>query len=404
MEFIIPTQSGDGFFQPVGYRNNTNTQHSIVLDLTMTGDSSGNVDSTDKKTFSMQLQEKLVIDRLSDVYLSSITTQNTKLNTSSDTANFILKINELTVHTATNQAGLVSEILITNNTKTDGTRSHKSNKLNYVCTVNPSTIRDLSGSITMNDKSTLLLDNTYVERVTSRYIPATGSTPATGIVLHGVSGGGNPFGGSPWFIHARQYDQNVVEGTSGKTPKHAELTNDLAYYTVSGSLTVLKSLGGKDIDEIDEDGVRAVVVGDIVYTKQHLGDGPLKQNELASASDPRSLVNDYNNDGTVDYDHTISSWVGSGPEAYHVAGSEFRSVGKVMTITDDGTTLWAGTTGRRLTFTGNSGHAGHHDKYGQDRGNISLSVGGSSLWIENTSKATTFRCIIELVIIPRKDK
>ena len=112
MEFIIPVKSDGHFFQPVGYRNHVNTQHTLTLDLEMTGDTTGSIDSTDKTTFSIQLQEKLIVDRLSDVYISGITTRNTKLNTSADTSNFILKINEFNIHTNTNQSGLVSKIII----------------------------------------------------------------------------------------------------------------------------------------------------------------------------------------------------------------------------------------------------------------------------------------------------
>jgi len=208
---------------------------------------------------------------------------------------------------------------------------------------------------------------------------------------------------SPYFEQVRQYDNTVVAAT-GTTP--TTITADTTYTAVSRSLVVLISSGGKYITETDEHGVRAIEPGEVVYTKQHLGDGPFKFDELTHATNDRSLVNDYNSDGTVDYDHTVSTWVGSGAEDYHVAGSEFRSIGIIKEIThypDIGPELYAGTTGKRITFL-KSGEDGHDPKYGEDRGNISRAVGGSSLWIENTSAATTFRCIIELVIIPRKDK
>jgi len=395
MEFIIPVKSDGHFFQPVGYRNHVNTQHTLTLDLELTGDSTGSIDSTDKKTFSMQLQDRLIIDRLSDVFISGITTQNTKLNTSAATANFILKINEFNIHTNTNQSGLVSKILIPNNTSTDGVANHKSSKLNYVCTLNPSTITNLSGSITTNDESTLLIDNEYIERVSSRY---TVGSPNTGIVVHKPSGA---FGGGAYTEHARQYDQTIVAAT-GTTPY--DITGDLGYYAMSTSLTVLLSRGGKHIDETDEDGVPGFAPGDIVYHKQFIGGGPKKFNELTHASTDRSLVNDYNDDGTVDYDHTVSNWT----------GTEFRSIGQVWEIILDGTTgTNYSTTAKMVKFTQNQDNADeaatacgctvtYDDKYGQDRGNISRAVGGSSLWLKNPSKATTFRCIIELVIIPRK--
>ena len=387
MDFVIPIQSDSLFFQPVGYRNNINTQHKITLDLEMTGDSSGNIDSTDKKTFITQLRDILVIDRLSDVYLSNVTTQNVKINSTSETSNFILTINEFNIHTSTNQPGLVSKIIIPNNTSADGLAIHKSNKLNYMCTLNPAMLLNLSGSITMNDESTLLIDNAYTERVSTRY---TTGTPNTGIVRYKPSG---VFGGGSYTEHARQYDQNDV-GDSGNTPDHSDHTGDLAYAFALESLTVLASLGGKHIDETDEYGNPAVVPGDILYVKQYVGDGPKKHDELTHATNDRSLVNDYNSDGTVDYVHTESNWT----------NSEFHSIGQVLTIISDSVSVLYSTTGKMVKFTEYAGHLPgftYDEKYGKDRPNMSRAVGGTSLWIENTSAATTFRCIIEFVIKPR---
>ena len=416
MDFVIPIQSDSLFFQPVGYRNNINTQHRITLDLEMTGDSSGNIDSTDEISFSTRLRDILVIDRLSDVYITGITTSNTKLNTSSANANFILKINEFNVHTNTNQSGLVSKIIIPNNATAKGVANHKSNKLSYMCTLNPSMLLNLSGSITMNDESTILIDDlAYVEREGSRYSAAR--DPQTGIVLHKAHTGGvgssTHGGGPPWFVHARQYDNTVVAAT-GTTP--ATITGDTAYSTVSRSIVVLRDTDGKHIDETDENGVRGIEPGEMLYTKQYLGGGPKRHDQLTHATDDRDLVNDYNSDGTVDYDYTQSTWVGSagGKYEYHVAGSEFRSIGQVFTVGNytDSPALFGGNPGKIITFmwnTDNDGDASVNDayydaKYGNDRGNIVLAAaGGSSIWIENRDRATTFRCIIELVIISRRE-
>tara|TARA_Y100000389_G_C17317542_1_gene441299 strand:+ start:378 stop:914 length:537 start_codon:yes stop_codon:yes gene_type:complete len=117
--------------------------------------------ASDFKTIDLSLTEPLKIDVLSDIYLDNFTTfhenSSGKFITSQESA-FVLNINEFNVQS--NIAGendkrnkvfnniVIPSDALTKNTVTKITKSHKSKKMNYICSINPTKISKITGSIT----------------------------------------------------------------------------------------------------------------------------------------------------------------------------------------------------------------------------------------------------------------
>ena len=98
-------------------------------------------------TFELDLQKPLIIDRLCDVYLEHFTT----FNSYSDfyAGYFLLDIDQFNIKNSTNDDLVKNRILIPNEASTNGiTKTHKSKKLNYICSINPTKLTKISGSLT----------------------------------------------------------------------------------------------------------------------------------------------------------------------------------------------------------------------------------------------------------------
>lgn len=109
------------------------------------------------KDFSVTLHEPLKIDKLSDIYLESLLTfkafQRNKVDGDEKTnyMGFILSINELPIQNNSSNANMFNKVFISNmdaGASTGGVSIHKSRKLNFICSVNPMTLSNISGSIT----------------------------------------------------------------------------------------------------------------------------------------------------------------------------------------------------------------------------------------------------------------
>ena len=124
--------------------------------------------ASDYKTIDLSLTEPLKIDVLTDIYLDNFTTfhenSSGKFITSQESA-FVLNINEFNVQS--NIAGendkrnkvfnniVIPSDALTKNTVTKITKSHKSKKMNYICSINPTKISKITGSITDLDGGTM---------------------------------------------------------------------------------------------------------------------------------------------------------------------------------------------------------------------------------------------------------
>lgn len=142
-------------------------------------DSINNDLSSNNGTFTTELTEPLIIDKLSDVYLESFTTNDCTANTASKDMCFLLDIDEFNINSNCafnasksasgvlhNTSGTYSfnRIVIPNeNDSGAGTKIHKSKKLNYICSINPTRISNINGKVTN-------LDNEHIIANTGRFI------------------------------------------------------------------------------------------------------------------------------------------------------------------------------------------------------------------------------------------
>ena len=119
-------------------------------------------------TINTILLEPLIIDKLSDVYLESVLTYGCTDKDDLHNLGFLLSIDQFNINTniASNTSGTTSnlqnphsfnKILIPNEHDGEVTAStiHKAKKLNYVCSINPTKISKITGTITNMDNITM---------------------------------------------------------------------------------------------------------------------------------------------------------------------------------------------------------------------------------------------------------
>jgi hypothetical protein len=143
--------SSDKTYLNSGYTDKRTKRHTLIIDHTI----GTNI------TFSVTLHEPLIIDSLSDVYLDSFTTFKTKnkltnFSTPSPPQHtfqpssflYLLDIDQFNVRTNTNDPLFKDKIIIPNESTDDAkTFNHMSRKMNYICSINPTTLEGITGSI-----------------------------------------------------------------------------------------------------------------------------------------------------------------------------------------------------------------------------------------------------------------
>ena len=85
---------------------------------------------------------------------------------------FLLGIDQFNIKTNTNDALLWDKIVIPNESTSltnVGTYVHKSKKMNYICSINPTTLENITGSI-MNHESTRILEDTTNGRFIAEFV------------------------------------------------------------------------------------------------------------------------------------------------------------------------------------------------------------------------------------------
>lgn len=148
-------------FQNQGYQFERRKTKTVLLDV------SSDIGQAMDENFSVKLVEPLIIDTLSDVYLDSFTTFNAIPNNTISSANmgFTFRINELNINSniAGNQdkslatsegipldSKKFNSIFIPNSSSGNDSKItvlHKSKKYNYICSINPGKISQLSGEL-----------------------------------------------------------------------------------------------------------------------------------------------------------------------------------------------------------------------------------------------------------------
>tara|TARA_Y100000768_G_scaffold362547_1_gene321428 strand:- start:2432 stop:2962 length:531 start_codon:yes stop_codon:yes gene_type:complete len=145
------------FYQNPGYQLERREKKTFIL----------KVDSNGTINFNEPLQEPLIIDRLSDIYLESFLTFHNKIQDVGSGINesaFVLKINEFNNQGNSSEGNTFNKIVIPHvipiSDQTEKYRKiHKSRKLNYICSMNPTTLSSLSGTITGLDVNTKMFDD-----------------------------------------------------------------------------------------------------------------------------------------------------------------------------------------------------------------------------------------------------
>ena len=118
-------------------------------------------DAPSADDFTITLQEPLRIDTPSEIYLDQFTTVNcVDPAASANNVAFILTFNEFKVKSESNNSQIAfGRVTVPNNGKpkvshTTGLAVHKASKMNYICQVNPMTIRTITLRMTTLDGST----------------------------------------------------------------------------------------------------------------------------------------------------------------------------------------------------------------------------------------------------------
>jgi len=139
-------------YQNSGYNNTRNRKRTLILDVDDISDK--NLGKTG--TFKVNLFEPLIIDKHSEVYLDNFTSYNSNLASNLDLTAFCLKINEFNMNSnvasSRSNGTIFNSLVIPNEHRNpDNFQTsvvHKGKKFNYVCDINPGTIKSLSGKIT----------------------------------------------------------------------------------------------------------------------------------------------------------------------------------------------------------------------------------------------------------------
>ena len=128
-------------YENTKYRYESFEKKSIIIDV--------NVESNDTN-FTITMDEPLVIDVRSQVYLDSLTTYKCKDSSDSNLAGFLLSIDIFPTKAVSNNSKINRAFFIPNEHSTNVVigKVHKGKKLNYVCDINPTKIVQINGSLT----------------------------------------------------------------------------------------------------------------------------------------------------------------------------------------------------------------------------------------------------------------
>ena len=111
----------------------------IIINIPMT---------VNDNSFRVNLDELITIDEHSDIYLDSLTTYDCNTsNSSPNNIGFILSIDEFEIRSVSNTSTIGRSLFIPNdqnNATTTVSKTHKGKKMNYVCSINPMKIQQIT--------------------------------------------------------------------------------------------------------------------------------------------------------------------------------------------------------------------------------------------------------------------
>lgn len=205
--------SRDATFHNTNYMNNREKKIPLTIDIQ---ESSGNQKGLSNSAgFSVELIEPLIIDELSDIYLDSCLTKNTKVANTQDNMAFVVKIDQLNINSRSNNSTINGGFLIPNENTDYQNHNisvpHKSKKMNYICSINPTKLSQLTGTITN-------LEGSPISSILSHYVQIAGLAEAipTGAVF--TASGTADFIGKTSTNHAKGATDFYFEVDSGTPP------------------------------------------------------------------------------------------------------------------------------------------------------------------------------------------
>ena len=231
-------------YQNSGYQFERRDKKTLIVDVADGGTT--NPLSTAGE-FSVDLFEPLIIDKLSDVYLDNFTTYNSLLCDTNDRSTFALSINEFNINSNVASSGggqnMFNHILIPNEhndvSQVHSSIVHKGKKMNYVCSINPGKISNITGKIT--DLAGNSMFSTSTNNIASPLYSIKVTTDFITEIRNGTpfkfSGSGDTSTGTDEFI----------TGIYNKTG-----TNDLYFYKNKSTSTISSThISGLNPNSID---------------------------------------------------------------------------------------------------------------------------------------------------------
>ena len=132
-------------YENTGYRFTRRKQH--LLNIHITGEQASKIQTGT----TLPLQEPLIIDSQSDIYMDSFTTFNSKSHNATNNKHaFVMKIPEFNIQANSTNAILHNAIIVPNE-DSNGTNTHKvhkGRKMNFIATVNPMKLTSITISLT----------------------------------------------------------------------------------------------------------------------------------------------------------------------------------------------------------------------------------------------------------------
>jgi len=140
-------------YQNSGYQFERRDKKTLIVDVADNGLTTNPLSTAGE--FSVDLFEPLIVDKLSDIYLDNFTTYNSLLCDKNDRNSFSLQINEFNVNSNVASSGggqdMFNRILIPNEhndvSQAHSSVIHKGKKMNYVCSINPGKLSNITGKI-----------------------------------------------------------------------------------------------------------------------------------------------------------------------------------------------------------------------------------------------------------------
>lgn len=147
----------DAMYQNSNYSFERRVKKTVIIDYKYILTDS---DPKEHTNWSTTLHEPLIIDKLSDVYLEAVITCFCNDNSDPNNAAFLFDVKEFNINTncAVQKTSIddfgdimFNKVLLPNENPKEGTSTtymHKAKKLNYICSINPCRLSQLTGTIT----------------------------------------------------------------------------------------------------------------------------------------------------------------------------------------------------------------------------------------------------------------